>query len=420
MAENSSTTGTSSDSGGISLEDAIGSLMGDGDFGSDDSAPAASPSDAAGAPPAERQGTAETPAPPEGTATPSERAGAPPADATKATPDAAAPAALTPPADDPLATAVPFTYTVNGEQKAFDGIRVLGEHGAIVEPQALELLQRRLGERDHLFETSRQQYAQVQQFERLSQWHQKDAEGKEQVLSGPEGLMTMRVQMGTLAAAYDTLAAVFSNPEQFAALVSVQAMPDGTQRIVPNKAELSNLLTRSDLAEARASTAVREHLTKLVGAVEPSAPAQTPDYTAAAPQIIDAAARTANVDAKALTDKDRAFLSAQFPRYVRTVTEADRRGNVTLKLGGPIVDESFTQLVKDRVELRTEVAKTLKSTTDASAENANRMAAALVGTRPPAAPARTAPQPTPDNSRATDADRAWDLRERLSAGRRSA
>lgn len=402
MSDSTLGTGTDSAASSGGLGDEIAQLMGDFSSSSPDDAetPTSTTEDAAGETPAERPDDAsDSPTLPDGTET-AERAGEPPADAVATVPDE----------PDPLASATPFTYTVNGESRAFDGIKVLGEHGAIIDsPEALALLQRRLGERDHLFEQNREQYQRQQEYERLSEWRVPGPDGKEQVLSGVEGLTTMRVTTAQLAANLDTLASVFKDPAKFAQLVSVNA--EG--QIVPDPQALQFLLTQAELAETRAEQAVRSHL---------SAPRQeapqtlTPESVAqAAPSIIQSAAATAQVDASVLTKADSAMLANLLPRYIRQVTPADVQANPRLKLGGPIVDEAFTELVKDRIALRSEVTTTAKATAQAAQDNAKKLAAAALGTRPaqrPATPVR--PQPVPTSASSDD---KWDLMERAAAGR---
>lgn len=388
--------------------------MGDYSSGADDGeSPSGQTTDAAGAPPVERQADADDPTIAlEGTDA-AARAGAPPADATT---DPALDATATAADElDPLASATPLTYTVNGESRTFDGIKVLGEHGAIIEPQALDLLQRRLGERDHLYETTQRQHDAVANYERLSAWHTTDANGNEQTVSGPEGLMTMRVEHGKLAGAFSTLASIFQPDAQgrYPKLANLVAVNEQGQ-IMPDPHALQALLTESDLAELRAQQTVREQLGRSF-APQTTTNAPTIDVAANAPQVIDAALAQGHVPATALTPKDREFLGAQLPRYLRAITPEDRRANPMLPASGQIVDAAFAQVVKDRADLRAEMATTAKATTTAAAENAKKLAAAALG-RPAARPAPVAtPRPPVEDDRASSADRAWAARERAAA-----
>lgn len=337
------------------------------------------------------------------------RAETPSADATKTDPDKKEPE---PPAseEDYLKDAKPFTYkTSTGEEKSIEGIRVLGDSGAIVTPEGLVFINERIADAERFHTTSREQYAQIQNFEKLSEFHTKDAEGKDQVLSGTEGLLTARVQLATLSAAYETLATAMRDPATLASLLQQNEKGE----LVLNDREFNHLITRSDLAEKNAETLARNHFMSVVkGAGTPKAESATQvDYTKEAPSMID---RIAGADSKLLSDADKKFLGEQFPRYVRTVTAADRAQDVNLKIGQPIVDAAFAAVVKDRVGIRSELAKTVKATTAASDANATRLAAAALGQRKatPAAPVTRKPE---GDTRADDAALAWQQRERAGA-----
>lgn len=411
------------DGGSTPLSEYIGTAF--GDYSSESVEPSTSDEsgDAAGATPAEHPTDTDSQTPPEGTERQDEHADAPSADATEQlSPDNQGDP--TSADEDPLAGATPFSYTVNGEQRTYEGIKVLGEHGAVIDASALPDIARRLGERDHLYETNQAQYRSLQQLERLSEWRTTGEDGKEVVIGGQEGLVTGRVQTGRLGAALDTLASVFKPDSQgkYSKLASL-IMVNEAQEIVPDFAALQHLHTEADLAEMRAEQAIRKALDSLL--TQPSQPSQSsaapsvPDVAQHAPAIIDQAAKSAGFDAKLLTDKDRSFLASQLPRYIRTVTDADRMRNPSLQLGGPIVDASFADVVKDRAELRAEQSTTVKAVTqtvtNASKENAARLAAAARGVKPQANTPRTpAPKQTqePEDS---DADSLWAMREKAAA-----
>ncbi len=383
-----------------SVEDFVGNAF--GDFSAESEPVASDPASAAGAPPAEHAPDAAAPPSPEGTEPVTEPAGTPPAAAPVAAPDAV-------PEADPLVDAKPATYTVNGESRTYDGIKVLGADGAIIAAADLPDVLRKLGERDHYFETNRAQYGQLQSLERLSEWQTRGADGTEQTLRGAEGLQAMRVSFATLNAAFDTLTGIFKDPAKFAALVDV----DGEGKIVPNRTALTHLLTEADLAEERAEKATRATLQTLSA---PPAPTGPPDYSKAAPGVITQAAGT--LDAH-LTPEDRALLASQMQRYVRPVTEADRQGNPMLKLGSAIVDASFKDVVAALANVRAQAKATATATTTAAATNAAKLAAAARG-KPATPPApRTPAKPAPD-ARASDADQGYALIENLMSGKRPA
>ena len=407
---NSTATGAGPDSAPAStLGDEIGQLL--GDFGAGDESgesPTTEQPDAAGASPAERPAQPDDPpAAPEGVET-TERADAPSADA-----DALAPDAPSPDEDDPLAAATPFTYTVNGESRPFDGIKVLGAAGAVVTPEALTLLERRLGERDSLFEQNRAQFEKTAELERLSEWHTTDERGNPQVLQGREALEALRVTTGILAASLDTLKSIFADPATAAQYVTVDPQTGG---IVWDSRALAQLAKDAENQEFRTSVAIRQHMASVTSPRQSAASRQTGqaptvDFAAAAPSVIQQAA---GAQAATLTEKDTAFLASVMPKYVRPVTADEARANPMLRVGSPIVDAEFTQVVQERAALRAEVAKTVTATSAAANENARKLAAAALGkpAQRPAAPPSTRP-PTP----AASQDDAWDLMERSYAVR---
>lgn len=411
--------------GGISLDDFVSDVFGDvSDSTQAVESPSVATSDAAGAPPAERQqATGEIPVATPESKDKAERTGATPADAATTKLDNGAP--KTTEDADPLATATPFTYTVNGSDKTFDGIKVLGDAGAIITSEALPLLQRRLGERDNLYEQNKEQYAEIQDFGRLSEWRSQGPDGKETILSGRDGLVEMRVSHSKLEAAFNTIVGAFrpDTKGDYSLLSSLIDVDPQTNKIIVNQQVLDHLITRADLAERDAADRVKSRLAeistpKTAGRSEEQA--TTLDSSALqtyAPQVIEAAAKQVGADMKLLSDADKAFLTSQFPRYLRTVTEDDRRENLSLKVGNPIVDGAFTQLVKQSIDHRKELATTAQATSSAAKDNAARLAQAALGTRATTTTRKEERQPTVEADRVSDADKAWALREKLSSGR---
>lgn len=332
------------------------------------------------------------------------RAETPSTDATKEALDKEDVAA-TPSEEDPLKDAKPYTYSFDGQEKAIEGIQVLSGGGAIVPAEALAILTERLTDGERFHSQTRQQYEQIQNYEKLSAFHTKDTEGKDVVMNGAEGLLAARIQLVTLGAAYETLANAIKDP---AVLVSLLAQ-DEAGKVILNQREFQNLVTRSDLAETQADKKARGYFGDVIKPQAAKAEAAQVDHAREAPAMID---RIAGAESKLLSDADKKFLSEQFPRYLRTVTEDDRRQNTALKVGSPIVDASFVAVVKDRVATRSELVKTAKATQSAADENTKRLAAAAIGTRTTTKPAAVA---TVTKDRATDADEAWRARERALA-----
>lgn len=349
--------------------------------------------------------TATTEAGAEGT-TKEVRAETTSADAPKTEPDKAVIAET--PTDDPLKDAKPFTYSFNGEDKSIEGIKVLGDSGAIVTPEGLAILAERLADGERFHSTSRQQYEQIQGYEKLSAFHTRDAEGKDVTLSGTEGLLAARMQLVTLGAAYQTATEALRDPVVLASLLAQNAAGE----LVLNEQGWKNLVLKSDNAEMKADQTARQYFGNVVK-TQPKAESTQVDYAKEAPQAITGAAQAAKVDAKLLTDADKKFLEAQFPRYVRPATKEDLQFNPQFKIGQQIIDASFTQVVKAVADKNAELQRVAKSTQSAADENTKRLAAAAIGSRVPAK-AAVVTKPA-DTARADDAATAWAAQERALA-----
>lgn len=395
--------GTAVPPSGESLESSLSAIFGDHSesTAANVGLPASKPAD-------EVPGATETPK--------ADAAATPAADATAApvADPAAAPA-------DPLAGTQPFTY---GEGRTLEGVyRVPGE-GLLVPEDKVHVIQNLAEQRDALDRSSREFSDAVQQYETLTQWAVPGPNGQEQIVRGPEATVAMRVQIGRQAVELEALRAVMKDPQKLLGLITQTA--DNKFAIDPSA--LETLQLRIDLASREAEDAIAGHLQQYMtpsrgdrgapAARGAEAPAGgRPNVAAAAPKIIEGAGKQLGVDTKTLTDKDREFLTGQLERYMRTVTEADRRFNPALKLGAPIVDADFAQIVKDRVETRAEIARTAAANARAGADNQARIAAA--GAAPPK-PAAAAPVVAAPPVQESDDDARWNLMERAAAGGRRA
>lgn len=389
----------------VTLADFAGESF--GDLTPDDESPeSAGTGDAAGAPPAELPAATPVATPgPEGTPPLTELAGAPPADAVVVAPDPSAPVVEI----DPLASATPLTYTVNGEQRTYEGIKVLGEDGAIVDAAALPDLMRRLGERDHLFETNKAQYQRVQSLEKLSKWVTTGVDGKEQTFEGERGLYEMRLQLVRQAVENEAMSALLQDPDKLVALLT----QDENNKITFDPDKLETLSLRMRAAQREALDAAREQLSSMVRPA-PAAPA-APDFAKIGPSLIENAAKAAGADHTALTPADRALLVQQLPRYVRAVTEQDRRDGEQRAVGSPIIDRSFVDLVKHQVatraEQKVEAVKIATATTAATQRNAAAIAAAARTSVAPAAPIKATPAPAEPAE--NPSHEKWDFMQKL-------
>lgn len=376
------------------LGSAIGGMLGDFDTGSapDEQADGAD----AGAPPAEA-----SPASSESSPTPVVTPDAEPtaeavSAATPATPDTAAPEV------DPLASSTPLTYSVNGQERTMDGIRILGDE-AVITKEALPDVIRRLGERDNLYEQSQQYHQRQQHADALAAWKHTASDGTESLLTGNAGLVEMRVSHARLEAALETVLTTLSDPARLPNLVAL----DEQGNIVLNQAFVQNLLTQSELSEMKAEQATRNLIGQLSQtATQAAAPA--PNFSQFAPAIIQ---KAAGDKLAALSAQDQQALGQQMLRYIRPTTAQERRDGH----GAQIVDAEFTDVVQQWVGLRQNGATAAVTATKATASNAARLAAARQGSA--AKPAAKAATPTPPRRGETDHDRAWAARERAAAGR---
>jgi hypothetical protein len=206
------------------------------------------------------------------TATPAEPAqtGTQPA---PAAPDAAAP---TPADDDPFKDAKPLTFTVNGQERQADYIKLLGEHGAVIEAKDLPTLQAQLSERAALYEQDRDHRQRLTEYERLTEWNAgKDAQGNDIVLRGIQGIEASRVATAKALASINTLGQAFKmSPAQF--LVWGQDA-EGNATVAWDPEKIDALCTRSELAEMRAEHAVKQHFSTSVQTVRQTASQQQED-----------------------------------------------------------------------------------------------------------------------------------------------
>jgi hypothetical protein len=408
---------SSDSSSATSLENDVGAMFGDLPSSSDEESPESGTTSAAGTTPAEP--TPETATEPSATTEPAGATATPlPSDGT--TP-AAAP--VLPAEDDPFKDTTPATYVVQGKSIPVEDIRVFKEGGAVIRPEALPNILSKLADRDNLSEQNRAQYDQVKDFERLSEWKQTGEDGKEQILQGRDGLIGMRTDFDSLKASFDTFIEVLKPQADgsyplLEALVSV----DDKGRIVANPGFVNQLLERANNAEFRAKVNVRERVaqisrpqTQTSGRSAETATQLDPvALRAEAPGVLQLIAQQEGVDTKLLTADDQKFLADQFPRFVRPITEEERR-DPNNRSQTHITDGAFTQLVTRQVALRKEIAATSQATEKATKEGQARMLQAARGVKPSRPEATPPVVPTPPSE-----DRAASEGELFDSSLRSA
>lgn len=329
-------------------------------------------------------------------------AGSEPVAGSSKTPAAPDPSAAPPAAADPLAGTEPFTYTVNGEKKTLDGVyRVPGE-GLLVPEDKVSLVTGLAERADVLDRVTREVTAKHADLERLTSWTFDGPDGKTTTLTGAQALETMRVDYARQAAALDVMDAILSDPAKFAQLVGVVQEGDKTKLVVDPTA-LEYLQKDVMLAANAAERQARSEFQKL--GTPPAPSPQSADHSRSAPAIITAVAQA---DEKILTSKDREFLAQQIGRYVRTVTEDDRRFNPKLTVGAPIVDASFSRVITDRVEMRKEAATAARTAETAGKHNAGMDKGRQPAAKPPAPKAPAPPAQPPAGRRKADWDTPLD------------
>ena len=381
-----------------SLESVVGEMY--GDYRSAEPAPAepGAPPAAGGETPAGSEGAPTDPETPPGDETPDGADGQP------VVPDPEHPASTSDP--DPLEGATPLPYTVNGQARTFDGVTVLKDGGAIVDPEALPKLAQRLAERDHLYEQNQQRHTDYQALEKLTEWPTRGQNGETIVLRGREAVEAQRVALASLVAEKRAYDALFADPNNLRDLLvgnedgSLAWNPVGLRAF---QAELKN--AQMDLAgKARAAVAQM---------ARPAAPAPFQPATLA-PTAVSRVVEM--VGAKGWTEADRQWAEALAPRFIRLTTAEDVAANPQLVAGNPMVEQQFIDLIKERVAARATTATTVSTATKVAKDNAAKLAAAKAGQKPGQKPATITPQPPPERTRDDDFDDAFTRAEKAAAG----
>lgn len=389
----------SEDSGTAMIEGlgaAVGEMLGDfpadaPDTGFEVEAPAeGTPS------PSESPETPAIPAAPaEGDDAPVEPQGTPPADAPVEAPlDEGTPVDAPDPETgfdaDPA-----LTYTVNGEVKTFDGIRLVDGAGYI-KPSAVADVQRRLGERDHLVAANQQLYQTTKQYDAALVYKSGSA-GKEQEYRGVNAFRqaALDAASGTAAGIYmiEQFSKLFPNPtpEQASGLKEVF---DRAQLIMENTA----LKTASQFGAD-----VQTRYTQ----------AEVPTYEKRYADSFEQIQTWAKANNHTLTPDDLAeardvFGGNALMRAARTPEEVRQFGN-TMFDPAPL-----NRWVERRVAQNQKAAQAASVAKTATQTNQNRIANAVRPTQKPVAQQTRTPE-RPVNQKAQDASDAWDLRENLAA-----
>lgn len=387
MAENAG--GAALESSSPSLESVIGDMFGD-------YSTSAEPEPEAGTPPAD---ASETPSS-EGEGSPSETpdgSAAPDATATASPDTQAQPTTDT----DPLEGSSPLAYTVNGEAKSFDGITVLKDGAGIIEPDAMEKVQRVFTERDHLYAQSQQRYQESQALDKRLAW---TPPGATQPVSGVQAVEALHLSRAELLATVKAYEILLSDPENIRSIVAAN---ETTNALEWNRLGVDNFLLKLANTKNEVRGTVTEHFAKLG-----QAPAVTPatfDAKAFAPKAVE-------VTGSKLSPEDKQWAENLAPRFIRLASAEDQQANPALVVGQPMVEQAFLDLVKERAELRANTSKTVSSATSVAAANLAKQRAAAAGTKTPVTPINRTPVKQPERSRDDDFDDAFTRQEKAAAG----
>lgn len=326
---------------------------------------------------------------------PDEGAAAPPATA----PTSDAPATEAPQTDgapaeeDPYAGTEPFTHDVNGETITLDGVyRVPGE-GAVIPEAQIGNLNRLIEERADAVRQNREFVDRNATYDRLTTWQTKDADGKDQTLSGPQAIVAMRQSHARLEAALSVVGDLLSpdangNPAKLLGLLATAQ--DG--KIVFDQSAVDALKTKIDYMTLRAEQQATQGL-------QAPAEQQAPDYSKLAPDFIAASAKRQGVEG--LTKEDTDMLVRQFAKHIRPATAQDRLKMPGLTVGLPMVDPEFDALVKYTATLRAQNKQQVAAAEKAGKHNAGMDKGRQQGKAAPPSGTKAAPvaPPKPANDR---------------------
>lgn len=349
--------------------------------------PAAGTADGAEAPPEPKDGASETETPSDGT-TPA------------AAPDAAE--------DDPFKDTTPAEYVVNGQTIPVEDIRVFKEGGAVIRPESLPNVLSKLAERDTLAERIRTRDAEYTTLSKVSEWTDQSS-GK--TYTGPDAAIEMRIGNGALLAENQLMLPVLTAADLQPYLTTKKVVgEDGTTRetVVFRPDFIESLAEKARFQREQIDFATRKHYAGVMA--ESSKPAPAPlDHTKATDVLVADIAKVSSLDASVLTPADKALLAKQLPRHIETAKDGSKQASL-----------EWQELVKDRIQLRTEqkaaTAKLVPTITDAAKKGMNNMAAAARGMRQaPKTPAVPPKTPTPAQERAVSEGDLYDMQERAAA-----
>lgn len=320
--------------------------------------------------------------------------------------DGVAKPAAVPAAPEPAAVpdAKPFTFSVQGQERTIQGWHHLPGEGVFVPDEQVPHLQLLMSRAEFLDGQHKELQRQVSDTEKVLAWTPPGAQAPVTGRAAVEALHASRAELLAEVQAYQSL---LSNPENLRQILAVNE--DGS--LAWNDLATKNFMLELQQTKGRIAQAVSAHFATL-GAPAPAAAASAPatfDAVKNAPAIVDHAisqAADGSTWKQHMTAEDKAWAQQLVPRYVKTATAADAQANPALRVGEPLLEPEFTDLLRDRAKLREGTAKAASTAATAAKHNAgmnNGRPSARPAARPPAAP----PAPPTPTRRKGKAE-AWD------------
>lgn len=280
-------------------------------------------------------------------------------EATPAVPEAVAPD--TDPFESLTKAGQPLTYTVNGQQKQYEGIVEVAGKGAVIPQAHLNRVKDTIQRAEHAVEQNRKLYEETQRYA---------------ALGGMERIQTVERDYAKLNAASQVFADLVADPAKMAALFFVQ--PDGSLALNHDRYDI--LIHRMRLEAERAEMDVTKQLSEKVQTYQRQASEPTEreaTLNAAIQQLADGLPPEDVAKAQAVF---REFGDALFRKATpEDVAKWPNRFNV----GDTILDVPRMQgWFADRREMRSAMTKEAEARAKAAAENAKRQPVAKVATPP--------------------------------------
>lgn len=242
------------------------------------------------------------------------------------------------PSEDPLAGTEPFSLDLNGEQKTFDGVYRVPGQGLLIPDETGGAFRKIAEEHAALDRSSRELQTRIGDYDRLSAWQTVNEKGEPQTVEGAAGIAAMRVENAQLRSVAQLLVDVLDAPDR---LMQLGLVTDAAGNVVLSEAGKRALLADLKNVRYEAKEQAGNQLRQLLQPPQPSA-------------VNGIDAQTAQLGVQSLIQQhqwqlapaDQAFLTQQYPRYVRPASANDVRLNPQLKVGQSVLDHEFVALAQ--------------------------------------------------------------------------